>query len=251
MKADIERYARLDSPLHRWDARWKLVSLIVLIFAWAVVSQPWIALACLFFSISVLFTGRLPLHFIFKRLGAVHLFLIPCFIVLPFTVPGQPIDVMGLTINQEGLKLATTLYLRAAAIVILSMALIYSTPMTRLLRAAEKLRVPRVLIQIALLTYRYIFTLSWEASRIRWALATRGFHNRAVLRVYQTWANVIGLTLIRSLERTERIYRAMQCRGYDGTMKTLCGFSTTSMDVVKSSVCVVSAILVLVCDYGM
>ncbi len=250
MKADIEHYTRLNSILHRWDARWKIVSLTILIFTSAVLQHIQSAFISLMFCLLILFSGSLPLRYILARLGVVNIFLIPCFIVLPFTVPGVQIHVLGMEMSRDGLILASTLYLRAVAIVAASMALIFSTPMTRLLRAAEQLRCPKVLIQIALLTYRYIFTLTWEFNRIRWALTTRGFQNRTALRSYKTLANVVGLTLIHSLERTERIYRAMQCRGYDGTLRTLHSFSTQPADVIKSILCVSFSFFLIWYDYN-
>jgi cobalt/nickel transport system permease protein len=238
IKAEIERYASRDSGLSRWDARWKIVSFLVLIMVTAVMRHWFSSLLLLFFSYGLFLSGSLPIRLIVKRLGEVHLLLLPCFVILPFTVPGEMMDVGAFSISQRGLEVALLYYLRAVAIVTASLSLIYSTPIPQLLRALEQLRVPRILIQITLLAYRYIFTLKWEVNRVRWALTTRGFSNRARLRSYQVWANAIGLLLVRSLERTDRVYRAMLCRGYRGRMVTLEAFSTQRDDVVKSMLCI-------------
>ncbi|MBN2326430.1 MAG: cobalt ECF transporter T component CbiQ [Candidatus Omnitrophica bacterium] len=248
MKAEIEHYAQQDSPIHRWDARWKLASLFALILTAAIVNHPLVAFYALLVSVALLALTRLPLSLIMRRLGVVHFFLIPCFIILPFTASGDRIDIIGFSASWQGAVLALTLYLRAVAIVLISIVLLYSTSMSLLLRAAERLRVPRVLVQVGLLTYRYIFTLANELTNMRRALISRGFRSRLNGATYRTLANMVGITLIRSFERTDRIYRAMQCRGYRGSMHTLHRFAVQGADVGKSAVCLTAAVLLLLID---
>ncbi len=250
MNLNIEQYTRIDSPLKRWDARWKLVSIAVFIFAVTTVQSPWTALIALCFALLALSAGRLPFSVVARRLGEIHLLLIPCFFILPFTVGGETFTMFGFSPSREGFELATILYLRAVAIVTASMAALFSTPMTRLLHAAEKLRAPRILIQIALLTYRYVFSLYDEFNTVRWALVTRGFRNRTSRRAYRILANVVGMSLVRSLERTDRIYRAMQCRGYTGNLRTLERFETRSSDLGKSLLCILASLALLWMDWN-
>ncbi len=248
MRAELEYYSHLDSPLHRWDARWKIFTLAIFMFAAAIVSHPLSAVLFLFFGLALLSMGKLPWILISKRLGALQIFLIPCFLILPFTVPGTPLSWSKGWLTYEGSILATLLYLRAVSILVVSMALVYSTPMDQLMHAAEKLKVPRFLVRITLLTYRYIFNLAWELSSVRWALITRGFQNRTALWAYQTWANIVGIILLRGYERTERIYRAMLCRGYDGSMRTFHSFSTRPFDVITTLSCMVGIGILLGLD---
>lgn len=237
MNVEIDFYAQQHSPVHQWDARWKIVSLMGFILVMATLSHWRIALLGFALSLALLYFTRLPFSVIMKRLGVINLFLLPCFIILPFSIPGNHVDIGPFEASWEGFILAFTLYLRAASIVSLSVALIYTTPMNQMLRALETLWIPSFLIQIALLTYRYVFTLGRELDHIRCALATRGFQTKTTPHAYRTLANVVGMTLIRSMERTDRVYRAMQCRGYTGSLKTLQPFITTTGDIVKSIVC--------------
>ena len=101
MKADIERYARVDSPLRRWDARWKMVSLGWVAFAAATVRNPWIALAFTTMGLLILSSGKLPVRVLLRRLGEAHLLLIPCFLILPFTVPGETFTLLGFSMSDS------------------------------------------------------------------------------------------------------------------------------------------------------
>lgn len=248
MKAEIERLARLDSPIHRWDARWKLVAFFVFMLSVATLNRPGIALLAAGFALTILLPCGFPWRLVFHRLVVVHFFLVPCVVILLFTVPGDPIEVGFFTLSRHAITLSAALYLRVVAIVLVSIALIYSTPMNTLLRAAERLWVPSVLIQIAMMTYRYLFTLGWELDRIRIALTVRGFRYKTSSHTYRTLANVVGVTLVHSLERADRVYRAMQCRGYSGKLPAWNGLKTTLGDVVKFSCCVLLTVLLLWLD---
>jgi cobalt/nickel transport system permease protein len=92
--------------------------------------------------------------------------------------------------------------------------------------------VPGLLIQLTLLTHRYVFLLMEEFGRLRTALRVRGFRNRADLHSYRTIGQVAGTLLVRSHERSERVAQAMLCRGFDGEFRSLHNFRTTWVDVL-------------------
>lgn len=248
MRAEVELHARGRSPVHDWDARWKAGSVGILAAVLAVLGGWRPALAGLVGALLLLLLAGLPLRLVLARLGAAQVLLVPCLILLPLTFTGQPMSWGRLTISGEGLQVAGLLYLRATAILVVVMALVYTTPMVVLLGTLERWRAPRAVMNVALLTYRYLFTLWWELTRMRWALATRGFTRRGIARTHRALANVVGVSLVRSLERTERIQQAMQCRGYRGRLRTLHTFATRPADVVKAGLCVAWAVGLLAAD---
>ncbi|MDO8691164.1 MAG: cobalt ECF transporter T component CbiQ [Dehalococcoidia bacterium] len=90
---------------------------------------------------------------------------------------------------------------------------------TELLSLASRLRLSPVLIEIASLTYRYLFLLSDEGQRIREAQLSRLGHNswRKSMRSYGVLA---GMLMARSYDKAEGVYQAMASRGYRGTLPT-------------------------------
>lgn len=186
-----------------------------------------------------------------KRITQIHLIFIPCFFILPFTAAGDLQTVYGIHFSWEGIWLATLFYIRAVSVIAVSMALIYSTPITTLFHAAERLMIPSVIVQIALLTYRYLFSLSWEWNNVRNALKSRGFINKASMRVYKTYANVIAASLVRSLERTDRVHNAMKCRGYQGQICMMQDQSVQSKDIVMFILCICMTLILISLDYGL
>src|SRR4029077_17601964 len=100
------------------------------------------------------------------------------------------------------------------------------------LKAAHALHVPGLLVQLLVLTYRYLFVLSSELARLRVALRVRGYRNRATRHSYRTVGHVAGTLLVRGYERAERVGQAMRCRGFDGRFRTLTTFHTRAADLL-------------------
>lgn len=237
MRAEVELYANRTSPLHRWDARYKTVSLGFLVAVLVTLHTIPVAAGAAFGALALLFAGGLPVRVLLARFAAAQALLLPCFLILPFTFTSAPVAAGPVTVSLEGVRVAGLLYLRAVAILAVMMAVVYTTPMVVLLRALQGLKLPRVLVEVALLTYRYLFSLWWELTRMRWALATRCFSSRPAVAAYRSLAGVVGVSLVRSVERTERIQHAMHCRGFQGTLRTLHRFEAGVGDGVKCIVC--------------
>ncbi len=103
-----------------------------------------------------------------------------------------------------------------------------STPFPDLLAAMRAIRVPRLLVAIFGLMWRYLFVLVDEALRLLRARASRsGRSDRPGLKTGGSLAwrgrvagGMAGNLFLRAYERSERIYMAMLARGYDGEIRT-------------------------------
>ncbi|HAD05269.1 MAG: cobalt ECF transporter T component CbiQ [Desulfuromonadales bacterium GWD2_61_12] len=95
-----------------------------------------------------------------------------------------------------------------------------TTPLPELMRGARFFRCPPVLVELALIMYRYVFLLMEEGGRIRNAQKARlGFVDfRTGLR---SSGNLGGMLVLRSYDRAERSFAAMRCRGYTGALVAL------------------------------
>jgi cobalt/nickel transport system permease protein len=164
--------------------------------------------------------------------------------------PGDDsVALAGVSVSLIGLRLAVVLLARAAALVTLMLVLVATAPLHDTLKAAHALYVPGVLVQIAALSYRYVFLLAEEFGRLRVALRVRGFRNRADRRSYQTIGQVAGTLLVRSHERAERVAHAMRCRGFDGQFRSLHAFRTAPADVLAFLLIVGAAAGLLTWDW--
>jgi cobalt/nickel transport system permease protein len=221
-----------DSPLARWDARWKLAALLVAAFGIAALDRLLPSLTALALGLVLVGYARLPGSWVRGRLGLFALAALPFLLVLPFTLdPGGPgINAGPVHISQRGLSAGTAVFARCVAVGCLSLVLVGTAPLHHTLAAAHRLRVPGLLVLITGLAYRYTFLLAAEYRRIRVALRTRGFRMAATRHGYRTIGHVTGAVLVRGADRAERVNEAMRCRGFDGKFHTTAAFRTRASD---------------------
>jgi cobalt/nickel transport system permease protein len=86
---EIDGHAGIDSPIHRWDPRAKIASILILIFSVVMVESISVALLGLALSVAVLLASRLPLRDVARRVRWPVIFLLPIFFILPFTGGGR------------------------------------------------------------------------------------------------------------------------------------------------------------------
>jgi len=252
MTLALEHLEIASSPLGRWDARWKLAALAPAAVAVALLQTLPCALAAFAAALGLIVLGRLPPRWYLVRIGSLALFLVFFVVWLPFVHDQGPSWTLGgLSLSRDGLVLAAVIVLKSLAAVTCILVVWATAPVDVNLKAAHALRVPGVVIQIVLLTYRYLFLLAEELGRLRIALRVRGYRNRANAHSYRTIGHVTGTLLVRSYERAERIGQAMRCRAFDGRFRSLATFRTHGRDVAAFLIITLGATALLVADLAL
>jgi len=216
-----------DSPLARWDARWKLAAFFLSVAAVASLNQLAPAVAALALGSILLLFARLPFSWLKWRLGAFAFAALPFLVVLPFTIEDNT-----LRFSERGFEAALGVFCRGLAIGCFVLILIGTAPLHVTFAAAHRLRIPGLLVLLTQLAYRYSFLLFDESRRLRVALRVRGFRSVATRHGYRTLGHAIGAGLVRSADRSEHVAEAMRCRGFDGRFHTLQAFAARPLDVV-------------------
>jgi cobalt/nickel transport system permease protein len=243
----------IDSPLGRLDPRWRLAALLAAALGIAGLhTLPGTSLA-LVGAWSLALFARLPPRWYFERTSAVILVLLLFVVPLPFLLDGPgPTWHWGVVhVSAYGLTAAGALFAKALALFTLLLVLLAAGPLDATLKAAHALRLPGLLVQIALLGYRYVSALADELRRLRIALRVRGFRNRPTLHCYRTLSHITGSMLVRGHERAERVSQAMRCRGFDGKFRSLTSFSTRWGDVGSFAAILGSMVALLCWDWGL
>ena len=91
-------------------------------------------------------------------------------------------------------------------------AILILTPFSELMDQLRRLHVPELLVTLLEMVYRYIGVLVEEASGMVTAFRLRG--NGAKWPGISEFGSFVGQLFLRSADRAERIYQAMQCRLY-------------------------------------
>lgn len=252
MSFNVEHLSPRDSLFARFDARWKLAALLLAAGAVVTLRSPIANGAALVVAILLAAVARLPGDWFRLRIGSLLIALLPFLLILPLTVDhgGPSIQWLGLKFSADGLVPAAGLMSKTIAIVTLMLIVLASSPLQITLRAAQRLYMPSLLMQLTLLSYRYVFLLLDELNRLRIALRVRGFRNRANRHSYRTVGQVTGTLLVRGAERADRVAQAMRCRGFDGTFRGLDAFQTTKKDIVMFSIIVIVFVGIAVADWS-
>lgn len=250
MPLDIDRHAGVASSLQRWDPRVKLLSLTLFIFVTALLKTIPLVLAAFVAAAAILLLSRIPLGFVAHTVKWIVLFLLPFFIILPLTYIGsaEKIHILGIPFAMEGLRLAVLIVVKALVIIMLAVSIFGSVRFDVAMIALQRLRCPPVIVQMMLFTYRYIFLFMAEMERMDTAMKARGFVKGPNLYTLKVMGGFVGTLLIRSFERTERIYKAMLSKGYQGEFHTMMEFKTVPKDFVKAALVIIVAVALLGSD---
>jgi len=208
-----------NGRLRQFDPRLRLIA--ALLFALTVVSLHLIPLLLLTLLLALGMAWWIGLSgsLLLKRLLVMEGFMIVLLVMLPFSVPGESLFTLGpFSASAEGVQRALQIVLRANAIVILLMALVGTLEPVVLGHALGQLRLPDKLIHLFLFTVRYISVLFDEYRRLRLAMRARAFVAGSNRHTWRTFGWLVGMLLVRSLERSERILAAMKCRGFNGRL---------------------------------
>jgi len=216
----MDELGRLDTPVHRLDARAKVIT--TLIFIVVVMSFPRYEVSALmpffFYPFALIALGRIPSGYILRKI----LLAAPFALVIGMFNPlldHQTIASVGVWNISGGWLSFASIMLRFVLTVSAALALIACTGIHRLGAGLERMGVPRVFVVQLLFLYRYLFVIADEGTRMMRSMELRSAGPRSLrLRVY---GSLVGHLLLRSMDRADHVYRAMVARGFDGEIRVL------------------------------
>lgn len=231
----LDPYNPRSSPVHSLDSRIKLLLAVAFILTAALTPTGAWPVYILLFSL-VLAAAVLSLlgpSYVLKRATLALPFILAA-LPLVFTTPGRAAGSLSLgpwelAASIEGLERFASITLKSWVSVQAGILLAASTPFPDLLLAMRALKLPRLLVAIFGLMWRYLFVFVDEALRLIRARASRsGDTGRTGLRTGGSllWrgrvaGGMAGSLFLRAFERSDRIYMAMLARGYDGEARSL------------------------------
>ena len=160
--------------------------------------------------------GKIPIVFLIVGTGAVFLNLSK----VPMDAFAVPVGEIYITASRESAFWAVNLCITALAAVTCLYFLSLNTTMTDILGALRKMHMPRLLIELMMLIYRFVFILLHTASAIMTAQEAR-LGNRDYRTQLRAFGKMLTALFFISLRKANALYDAMEARGYDGTINVL------------------------------
>ena len=119
---------------------------------------------------------------------------------------------LGTLAVSGGVVSMLTLMLKGVLCLMASFLLVATTPFDSICAALRRLHVPKTLVTLLLLTYRYVGVMTEEL-----AVMTDAYHLRAPGQKgihVSAWCSFLGQLLLRSMDRAQELYASMLLRGY-------------------------------------
>ncbi|NJN83919.1 MAG: cobalt ECF transporter T component CbiQ [Caldilineaceae bacterium] len=255
-----DSYHQGESVIHRLDPRTKI--LIAVGFILTVSLTPvglfdlYLALFVMVMAVAV--GSGIGAGLVLKRAFVALPFALAA-VALPFTMPGEVIAVVpifgGIDVTLEGTVRALSIMVKSWISVQAAIVLITLTPFHDLLWGLGELHVPRPIIAIVSFMYRYLFVLSDEVLRLLRARASRAAAMPGVrsggplLWRGKVAGYMAGGLMLRSFDRSERIYNAMAARGYDGEIRSFTQRHFHTADFVAGGIAGVVLVSILLLAY--
>jgi cobalt/nickel transport system permease protein len=238
-------------PLDRLDPRTRvlgavgLAALIVLLNRWSALT------AAAAVGLAAVGTARAWNRMTLRRLGELSVFTLFLAVFVPLSVPGTPWVAAGpLAWSGAGLAFALRIGIKAAAVMLLTGALLAAMEPADLCHALYRLGTPPRLAQILFFCVRYLDVLHVEYHRLRNAMRLRAFRPSLRPHALRSLGYLVGMLFLRSIDRSERILEAMQCRGFDGRLYALAVAKPGAADAVFAAAALAAGGLILALEFG-
>lgn len=211
----LELMADLDSPIHSLDARVKII--VTFAFIVSVISYGRYEISCLLpfciFPVAMIALSGLPLMYIARKIALI------CPLILMLGIFNPAFDTkiiyhIGQTGITGGWISLFSLLIRSLFTVTAAFVLVGTTGFAAICQALGRLGIPELFAVQLLFLHRYIFVLADETARASRARELRSNGKKGL--GISSFASLTGHLLIRTWERAERIYKAMQARGFTG-----------------------------------
>jgi cobalt/nickel transport system permease protein len=221
-------FAQVRSPVHSLDPRARILAAVLFAGMVAATDRLFVSLAGLAAGALAAGLARLPAKRLAARLAGVNLLAVLLWLFVPFSVSGDPVGPWGVT--REGLALTAQVTLKVNALALALTALLSTIEMTALGHALHHLRCPDKLVHLYLFTVRYFHVIHAETRRLLDGMKLRGWRPGLDRLTWRAVGCLVGMTLVRSLDRAERVFDAMKCRCFQGRFHVLRHFRFARRD---------------------
>jgi cobalt/nickel transport system permease protein len=211
--AEMDELAARSSPIHALHPAAKLISTIVYILVTLSFDKydlsglvPMVLWPILLFQVS-----GVEVRSCFYKLRIVLPLVMAVGLFNPFFDRAIVLRIGNLAVS-GGVISMLTLMLKGLFCLMASFLMMATTPIDSLCAALRQLHVPKILVTLLLLTYRYVGVMTEEL-----AVMTDAYHLRAPGQKgihISAWGSFLGQLLLRSMDRAQELYSSMLLRGY-------------------------------------
>jgi len=220
----LDKYAHSNS-LKDVNTYYKFIFAIITMIVCLISTSPVIPLIIfLLLSYLILFKAEIPYKFYLKFASVPFIFAFLTFLFMGFFYGVNShileLGIFNLSVTSDGFNLGFLVFSRIIGCFACLAFLSLTTPMTDLFSIMDNMKIPKIVLEIAMLMYRYIFLFLDEAINMYHSQETRlGYSN--LKRTYKSMGILASNLFIKTWISGEQAYVAMESRCYDGTIKSV------------------------------
>lgn len=155
----------------------------------------------------------------FRATGFVMPLILLTGILNPF-LDKTPFNVAGIFTIRAGVISLITLILKGFLCLSASYIFAETTKADEMCATLRRIHIPKTIVTVFLLTWRYIFVMKEEVSIMLDAYHLRAPGQKGIH--YSVWGSFLGQLFLRSFDRADELYQAMILRGYNGNYFYAC-----------------------------
>lgn len=193
----IDKYSSLSSPVHNLNTELKLLIFFSLAVIVSLINLSNFVLFFLFFVLIIICKlAKIQIKFVLIRIA----------VILPFVL----LVAINYFFSFKNFYKVINIFLKSFVIILSLILLIQTTKFNVFIETLKSLKFPNFLLLLLSFIYRYFFVITDEVEKMSFAVKLR---LQEKLRI-KTLSKIVGMILIRSFERAERINKAMILRGW-------------------------------------
>ncbi len=226
----LDALATQNTFIHRINPCVKLITTLIFIITVTSFSKYEITglLPFFLFPTALLSLGNLSTTLILKRLLLVAPFILFIGVFNPL-FDHTPVVKIGSWVITGGWVSFLSITIRLCLTITTALILVATTGIDAIGSALLRIGVPKIIVVQLLFMYRYLHVLVEEFIRCATAYSLRSIHGDGIK--FRAWGSLLGQLLLRSINRANRIYQAMLCRGFDGEVRLMRTTTITTADI--------------------
>lgn len=246
MNVTIDKHMEMNTFIHALDPRAKFIGFMVLIFTFSFIKSLSLLPFIIFITASIFISSKISFAYLLKKWCLPSFFIVTMSLFLVFFSKGETLLSLGpLDIKLEGIIAMILIVIKFLCIFTIMITLFETTNFLTIIKVMDSLGLPSILTDMTMFTYRYLFELGENLNSMQIAMRMRGFKNTKLKDMVHL-ASLFGTILVRSYEKSERVYQAMVLRGYGNNHVFKEEFVATKKDKIFISLTIFLAISIII-----
>lgn len=201
-----------------WDTSLKVPALFLLMMSMTLIRNQHLMplLPCI--AAMLFIASGVQLSLLLSRFRAPVVFLLFVSVFLMLFSEGDALIRFGpVVLKSQGAILALNTCVRVLSVITIGIIMIHTTPLSGLSAKLKRMLIPHILVDIGIMTGRYIMVIGEDYSKMKTARKLRGYvPGRSISRRFGVIVPTAATLLIKGFQQSERVFNAMRMRGYAG-----------------------------------